>query len=148
MEVHALEAGSQTMRSCDVPHSFARQGWRKGLIQAFDSAKSQTTLQMCVSLFKTSRGAHAAYVYRTDRQLKLLIKLGEMKQLATPQIGDEALTVGGGDLCKCGGMTAARTYEIVFRHDNALVDLGYQGSSSVTQVGFERLAVRINSNLH
>jgi len=148
MEVRTLAAGSQTMRSCEVPRSFARQGWREGFIQAFDSTRSQTTLQMCVSLFKTARGAHAAYVYRTERQLKLLIKLGEMKQLATTQIGDESMTVGGGDLCKCGGMTAARTYEIVFRRDNALVDLAYQGASSFTQVGFERLAVRINSNLH
>lgn len=148
LEVPMRAGGARSSGACALPRSFARYEWRRGLIEAFDVSHPPMTLELCASLFKTPRDAHAAYVDYSRATLAPLITYDRMKRLPIRGIGDEAMAVGGpAATCNCGGMRATEEYGLVLRQGTVVVDLAYVGPSSFAPAQFVRLGYRIDSRL-
>lgn len=142
-------AGHIPMQSvCAIPTSFKSDGWQQGMVQAFDRTNRNWTLQLCASLFRTPQGAHAAYEELVTKNLLPTIKVNLAHKLALATVGDEssALQRAGKD-CVCDLKPTIRTYEVVFRHGSAVVDLTYVGSMTFSAAQFRALASGSNSRL-
>jgi hypothetical protein len=148
MEVVTSMSGLQSTSDCILSAALARDGWTQGLIESFDRSKTTLSLQLCASLFKTSHGAHLAYRKIAGQEITLPVKRNLGARISLSGVGNEAAGIDrGGIHCACGS-TDASGYEIVFRHDNAVLDLTYAGPTSLTLSQFEQLVTRTNQRLH
>lgn len=150
MEIGVSTSGMKITSACALPTAFARDGWMQGLIQSFDRSAATMSLQLCASRFKTAQGAHLAYRKLVGKELSLLIKTQLASRLPTSGLGDEATGITRNGIgCSCEPPAAApHTYEIIYRHQNAVVDLTYSGPGSYSSTQFEQLVTRTNARLH
>jgi hypothetical protein len=125
---------------CPVPASFAHDGWIQGLAEGFDSDSIFHVLSLCASAFQAVQGARAAYsATRTD--IIRYLKKHHLHSTSIAPIGAESFAYGASQ----GALVVG---EIVFRHDNALVQLYYIGPSTYSIDSFVALAQRTDRRLH
>ena len=148
MQVTTSIAGRASTSSCSLPASFQGDGWTQGLIEAFDRSGPSHALELCASLFADSHGAHAAYLTEVSTILTPRVKLNLAHAIRVSRIGDEASGITTAEKkCACSQIPDLVTYEIVFRHDNALLDLSYAGPPTFSLSSFERLVTGTNTKL-
>lgn len=149
MTVSTMAFGSPNPVSCTVPSSFRSSGWEQGMIEAFDTSKLSTGLQLCGYLFTTSSQAHLAYRVQVKTLLKPLLKLKLASKLPMTRVGSESMATRR-DMkeCVCQTIGMTRQYDAVFRHDNALVVVEYTGPAMYSVDSFLRLVTHSNARLH
>jgi hypothetical protein len=125
---------------CPVPASFGPDGWIQGLVEGFDSDSILHVLSLCSSAFQTPQGAHTAYA-STIADATRYLKKHHLHSTSIAPVGAESFAYGASQ----GGLVLG---EIVFRHDNALVQLYYIGPATYSFVSFVALAQRTNRRLH
>lgn len=145
----SIRAGqSQLNASCIQDSSFQSLGWTQGLIEAFDHTSALAALQVCATLFRTPAGAASAYRFLVKRDVKTLIKLKTATPLSMAQIGNQSAgMVRQIKECSCSTTALLRTYDIVYRHDNAVVEATYTGPARFAPDQFASLVAGQNSNL-
>lgn len=148
MQVTTRMRSISTKSVCTLPQSFAQLGWKQGLIEAFDRSVPTYALQVCASLFRDTAGAHAAYRDLVKSIFTARVQVKMASRLSMPAVGDESSAITHSEKqCVCDPKPTLFSYEVVFRHANALVDLAYSGPAS-RPGQFEQLARRVNSRLH
>lgn len=137
-----------TTSVCALDPSFQRDGWDESIIEAFDHAAPSSALEICASLFRTSAGAHSAYSLLVKRDIAGPLSLKMVKRLKMKRIGNESsATWKGLKDCSCTASATGHTYQMVMRHDNAVVELMYAGPLWATPDRFHLLAATINGRL-
>jgi hypothetical protein len=109
-------------------------------VEGFDSDSILHLLSLCASAFQTAQGAHAAFATAVA-SLARYLKKHHLHASAISPIGAESSAYGASH----GGFVVD---QIVFRHDNALVQLNYIGPATYSFPSFVALAHRTNRRLH
>jgi hypothetical protein len=149
LQVRTTVAGMAGNSTCTLPTSLAGDGWTQGMIEAFDRSSTTSALQLCGALFHTTHGAHLAYQQLVQAHFQPLLTAKYAVHLATPRIGNEVSGINRtGVGCACAPKDVPHSYEIVFRHDNAVLDLAFSGPVTVSPAQFVRLVTRTNAELH
>lgn len=147
MRVKIDVSGQRTVTSCAVP-SGARRGWAQGLIQGFDRPSLGNALLLCAYSYHTAGQAHAAYVAIVRQQFDPRVKMNLAAHEGIAHLGSEAtgLTTDP-HKCPCGTVGFG-SYELLFRHDNVVVDVGYEGPTQhYTMANFAAMARGTNAHL-
>lgn len=133
-----LKQGKKGVASCKV-NPRLKTGWKQGLLQDFTGPSFLAVFEMCGFLQTTAAQAHAAYAADVADLKKRLAKTTGLT-LTNPAIGNEAVEIGG-------AQSGFATYEMVFRRDNALIELVYLGGSSYTQSAFTSVGTTVDTRL-
>jgi hypothetical protein len=142
MQVTTKTAGipGKGSTNCPLPASYASDGWTQGLVQGFDSDSVLHLLSLCASAFQTAQGAHAAFA-ADAASLARYLKKHRLHPTAISPIGAESSAYGTSQ----SGFVVG---QILFRHDNALVQLNYIGPATYSFSSFVALAQKTNRRLH
>ena len=144
-----IRAGqSELSVQCTLDPSFQSFGWTQGMIEAFDHTSALAALQVCASLFRTPVGAASAYHFLLQRDVAMLVKLKIATRLTMSKIGNQSAgMVRQIKECSCSTTALLRTYVIVYRHENAVVESTYTGPARYTPDNFARLVSGQNRKL-
>ncbi len=126
--------------SCDALKGSKKDGWVRGMIQAFDSPSILSDFELCESVFLTAAGAKTASSAATADLTKQAAKVKAMKPIPGLSIGDASRGV----FAVQGNFVNA---ELVFRHGTAVVLLLYLGSGQFTGAAFVAAAQRANGRI-
>jgi hypothetical protein len=132
-----LKVGKGTA-SCKVLPQL-KAGWRQGMLQEFRGPSFLSVFELCGFLQGAAAQAHVAYTSDVAQLEKAVTKTTGLT-VTNPSIGNEAIEIGG-------AQSGFATFEMVFRRDNALIELVYLGSSSYTQSAFTSTGTAIDSRI-
>lgn len=124
--------------SCDVLPQL-KAGWKEGILQDFTGPSVLNVFEMCGFLQGTAAQAHSAYAAGV-KELKKQVARTSGLTITHPSIGNEAVQIGG-------TQSGFATYELVFRRDNAMIELVYLGSSSYTAATFTGVGSGVDTRL-
>lgn len=147
LHVKARAENQMVVSTCAIPVG-ARAGMRAGLIQAFDRPAPGNALQVCAYQYGSSSAAHIAYT-AIERQFRVRVTMHLASNVRETGLGNEAagLYTAPGK-CPCGTIEAG-AYEVLFRHDNVVVDMTYVGKTQTfTMTKFAGMARGQNARLH
>jgi len=116
-----IKLGKNGSASCDAQPQL-KSGWKQAMLQYFGGPNFLSVFEVCGYLDTSTGQTHAAYladVASSKRQAKATPGLTS----SSAAIGNEALQVSGSK----GGFA---TYEIIFRRDNALIEMVYLGNAT------------------
>jgi hypothetical protein len=133
-----LKVGKKGQASCHVLPQL-KTGWKQGMLQDFTGASFLNVFEMCAFLQSTAAQAHTAFAAEEASVKKQVAKTHGLT-LYVPDIGNEAIEVGG-------AQSGFATYEMIFRRDNALIELVYLGGSSYAQTTFTTLGSTVDTRL-
>lgn len=126
--------------SCDVLKAYKRDGWSRGMIQAFDSPGLLNIFELCENVFASTAGSQKAYATAASELTKAAAKVKGMKPIPGTAIGDSS----EGVFAVQGGFINA---EMLFRHGTAVVVMIYLGGSQFTGTAFVQTAQRANRRI-
>jgi hypothetical protein len=124
--------------TCDALTGSKKDGWVRGMIQAFDSPSILSDFELCESVFSATAGAKTAYTVAAAELTKAAAKTKGMGPIPGLSVGDASHGVFAGQ----GNFVNA---EVVFRHGTAVVTVLYLGSGQFTGKAFVATVKRANS---
>ena len=127
--------------TCDALTGSKKDGWVRGMIQAFDSPGILSDFELCESVFSAKAGAKTAYTVAVAELTKAAAKTKGMGPIPGLSIGDASRGV----FAVQGNFVNA---EIVFRHGTAVVTVLYLGSGQFTGKQFVATVQRANNHIH
>jgi hypothetical protein len=126
--------------TCDALTGSKKDGWVRGMIQAFDSPGLLSDFELCESVFSATAGAKTAYTVAVAELTKAAAKTKGMGPMQAPTIGDASHGVFGIQ----GNYVNA---ELVLRHGTAVVTILYLGSGQFSGKAFVATVKRANSGI-
>src|SRR5579872_1571948 len=77
-----------TTAVCYPPGAYAHDGWKQGLIAAFDTKSFYEHMILCAYRFASVKQAHAAYAV-SAMPIRAALKVGQASHLPSIHVGDE-----------------------------------------------------------
>lgn len=134
MTITMISGGHKGSIGCSIEN-----GATKGLIETFTPSQPGSNLLLCITLYPTATDAHQLYQFATG-SYEQAVKHGFRLKLYKPGIGDESIVLGT-------TVNQLRSYNLTFRHSNALVSL-VAFAVSLPYSSVVRLGRIVNSRLH
>ncbi|MGH2447608.1 MAG: hypothetical protein ACRDFS_03265 [Chloroflexota bacterium] len=133
--------------SCPLPASLSDDGWRSGMIQVFDSPKSDWTLEACGSSFAGQKDARRAYKMLKTSLVRAPIATGLAKHLGG-KVGDQAdASVRSAKSCVCVHVPDLRLYQLVYRQGDVVLSVAYGGPDRFSPADFFRMVRRADHRM-
>jgi len=126
--------------SCDADASL-KAGWKQGMIESFDSSSLLLTFEVCGFPQNTVKQATAVFQTVVTSAQKSLKSTKGAKVLKLPTVGNQSLAIGDSS-------QGLALWVLIFRHDNAIVDVLYLGPATFSTAKLVQTAQLVNSRLH
>lgn len=127
---------------CTPPKQLKKLGWKQGVIEAFGNGDTSLEggFRLCGYRLRDNRAAHSGFV-AVSHTLRKALKHDEGSPLTRKRIGDESVSFES-------DTPFGQQFEIVFRVQNAVIDLSYRaGGEALDQPSFLRDARYIATKL-